>query len=173
MVVLDSINGYLNAMPEKAFLNLQLHELLTVLNQRGVITIMLLAQQGVIGNMQTVVDLTYLADTVIMLSYFESRGEVQQAVSIIKKRSGDHERTIREMKIGGAGITVGEPLRELHGVLTGVPSFERGKSSARCSRVNERRGVRQGATGGPPNGKRRGGPGVPSQGRRSGYCFGS
>ncbi len=129
MVVLDSINGYLNAMPEKAFLNLQLHELLTVLNQRGVITIMLLAQQGVIGNMQTVVDLTYLADTVIMLRYFESRGEVKQAVSIIKKRSGDHERTIREMKIGGAGITVGEPLRELHGVLTGVPSFERGKSS--------------------------------------------
>jgi circadian clock protein KaiC len=123
MVVIDSINGYLNAMPEERYLNLQLHELLAFLNQQGVITIMVLAQQGLIGAMQSSVDLTYLADTVVILRYFEVEGAVRQALSIIKKRSGDHERTIREIKIDKAGIHVGEPLEQLHGVLTGVPSL--------------------------------------------------
>jgi circadian clock protein KaiC len=123
MVVIDSINGYLNAMPEERYLNLQLHELLAFLSQQGVITIMVLAQQGLVGAMQTTVDLTYLADTVIMLRYFEVRGEVKQALSVIKKRSGHHERTIREIKMGKNGIEVGKPLTNLQGVLTGTPSF--------------------------------------------------
>jgi circadian clock protein KaiC len=123
MVVIDSINGYLNAMPEERFLNLQLHELLAFLNQQGVITIMVLAQQGLVGVMQSTVDLTYLADTVVILRYFEIKGAVRQALSIIKKRSGNHERTIREIKVDKTGIHVGEPLQELHGVLTGVPSL--------------------------------------------------
>ncbi len=123
MVIVDSINGYLNAMPAEKYLNLQLHELLAYLNQQGVITMMVLAQQGLIGNMQATVDLTYLADTVVMLRYFEARGAVRQALSVIKKRSGHHERTIREMKIQKNGISVGKPLTNLQGVLTGVPSF--------------------------------------------------
>jgi len=123
MVIIDSINGYLNAMPEENYLNLQLHELLAFLNQQGVVTIMVLAQQGLIGNMQSAVDLTYLADTVMTLRYFEARGAVKQALAVIKKRSGGHERTIREMKIGKNGIEVGEPLSGLQGVMTGTPSF--------------------------------------------------
>jgi circadian clock protein KaiC len=124
MVVIDSINGYLNAMPNERFLNLQLHELLAFLNQQGVITIMILAQQGLMGGMQAVVDLTYLADTVVLLRYFESLGRVKQALSIIKKRSGAHERTIREMTIRKGGIEVGKPLANMQGVLTGVPTIK-------------------------------------------------
>lgn len=123
MVVIDSINGYLNAMPQERYLNLQLHELLSFLNQQGVITIMVLAQEGLIGAMHSIVDLSYLADTLVLLRYFESRGALKQAISIIKKRSGYHERTIREISLGPAGIWVGEPLSGLHGVLTGIPSF--------------------------------------------------
>jgi circadian clock protein KaiC len=123
LLVIDSINGYLNAMPAERYLALQLHELLAYLNQQGIITIMVLAQQGLVGFMQSAVDLTYLADTVVLSRFYEARGEVKQALSIIKKRSGNHERTIREMRISEKGITVGEPLRDLQGVLTGVPSF--------------------------------------------------
>jgi circadian clock protein KaiC len=123
MVVIDSINGYLNAMPGERHLNLQLHELLAFLNQQGVITLMVLAQQGLVGQMQSAVDLTYLADTVVLLRFYEMRGEVRQALSVIKKRSGSHERTIREIRLGAGGISLGEPLRDLQGVLTGVPTF--------------------------------------------------
>ena len=123
MIIIDSINGYLNAMPAERYLTLQLHELLAYLNQQGVITIMVLAQQGLVGLMQSTVDLTYLADTVILSRYYELRGEVKQALSVIKKRSGNHERTIREMCVGQNGISLGEPLRNLQGVLSGVPSF--------------------------------------------------
>lgn len=123
IVVIDSINGYLNAMPAERFLTLQLHELLAYLNQLGVITIMVLAQQGLVGMMQSTVDLTYLADTVVLSRFYEARGEVKQALSVIKKRSGNHERTIRQMTVGKNGIALGEPLRELQGVLTGVPAF--------------------------------------------------
>ena len=121
MVIIDSINGYLNAMPEERFLNLQLHELLTSLNQQGIITIMILAQQGFMGQSQSSIDLTYLADCVLMLRYFEDHGAVRQAASVIKKRGGNHERTIREMSVDQGGIRVGEPLVHMHGVLTGVP----------------------------------------------------
>jgi circadian clock protein KaiC len=123
MVIIDSINGYLNAMPEERFLNLQLHETLSYLNQQGVVTIMVLAQQGLMGTMQSVVDLTYLADTVVLHRFFEAIGEVRQAISIIKKRSGNHERTIREFKVDAKGIEIGQPIREFQGVLTGVPGF--------------------------------------------------
>ncbi len=123
MIILDSINGYLNTMPAERDLTLQLHELLAYLNQQGVITIMVLAQQGLVGTMQSAVDLTYLADTVVLMRYYEARGEVRQALSVIKKRNSDHERTIREVSVGKNGIAVGEPLRDLQGVLSGVPSF--------------------------------------------------
>jgi circadian clock protein KaiC len=133
MIVIDSINGYLNAMPEERYLNLQLHELLAFLNQQGVITIMVLAQQGMVGgNMQSAVDLTYLADTVVLLRYYEMRGALKQAVSVVKKRSGHHERTIREIHLGKDGIQVGEPLTDLHGVLTGVPAILSANSGNGC-----------------------------------------
>ena len=130
MVIIDSINGYLNAMPQERTLTLQLHELLAYLNQQGVVTIMVLAQQGVMGsNMQSIIDLTYLADTVLMFRFFEYRGAVKQAVSVIKKRSGNHERSIREFKVGIDGIEVGPPLTAFNGVLTGVPTLiESGKA---------------------------------------------
>jgi circadian clock protein KaiC len=123
MVIIDSINGYLNALPAERYLNLQLHELLTFLNQQGVITIMVLAQQGLVGSMQSIVDLTYLADTVVLLRYFEARGVVKQALSIIKKRSGNHERVIREIVIRKGGIELSQPLVHMQGVLTGIPTF--------------------------------------------------
>jgi len=123
MVVIDSINGYMNATPEERYLNLQLHELLAFLSQQGIVTIMLLAQQGFVGSIQSTVDLTYLADTVILLRYFEVQGAVKQAISVIKKRSGNHERTIRELRVFSSGLEVGQPLTDLHGVLTGVPTF--------------------------------------------------
>lgn len=123
MVIIDSINGYLNAMPREQYLTLQLHELLAFLSQQGVITIMVLAQQGLVGIMQSTVDLTYLTDTVILLRYFEARGEVRQAISVIKKRSGSHERALREISIGDGGITVGKPLTDMQGVLSGIPNF--------------------------------------------------
>lgn len=123
MIIIDSINGYLNAMPEERFLNLQLHELLAYLNQQGVVTIMVLAQLGLMGTMHSAVDLTYLADTVMLFRFFESRGAVKQALSIIKKRSSNHERTIREITATKNGIEIGQPLTGMQGILTGTPNF--------------------------------------------------
>ena len=123
IVIIDSLTGYLNSMPDARFLSLQLHELFTYLSQEGVATIMILAQHGLIGNMSNQLDLSYLADTVILLRYFEAHGAVRQAVSVIKKRSGAHERTIRELTISSRGISVGEPLKEFQGVLSGIPQF--------------------------------------------------
>lgn len=123
VVVVDSLNGYLNAMPEERFLVVQLHELLTYLSQRGVLTLVVAAQHGVIGTgMVTPVDVSYLADTVLLFRYFEADGAIRQAISVVKKRSGGHERTIRELRIGPS-VEVGPPLREFHGVLSGVPVF--------------------------------------------------
>jgi circadian clock protein KaiC len=125
LVVIDSLNGYLNAMPEERFLTIQMHELLTYLNQQGVVTLIIMAQHGFLGTaMQTPVDVSYLADTVLMLRYFEAEGEIRRALSVVKKRSGAHERTIRELSISSEGIKVGKPLTEFRGVLTGVPWFE-------------------------------------------------
>jgi circadian clock protein KaiC len=123
IIVVDSLNGYLQAMPEERFLTAQLHEMLTYLGHKGVVTFLIVAQHGLIGQMQTPVDTTYLADTVILFRYFEAMGEVRQALSVVKKRSGKHERTIRELSMGDTGIKVGKPLREFHGVLGGTPTY--------------------------------------------------
>jgi circadian clock protein KaiC len=124
LVVVDSLNGYLNAMPEERFLTIQLHELLMYLSQQGVATLLIGAHHGVIGaQMQAPVDASYLADAVILLRYFEARGEVRQA-TVVKKRGGIHERTIREFGMSGGRIQVGDTLREFRGVLTGVPVWE-------------------------------------------------
>lgn len=123
LIVLDSLNGYVNAMPQEDYINLHLHELLSYLNQRGVVTIMTLAQQGLVGPMGVPVDVSYLADTVILTRYFEAGGAVHKAISIIKKRSGAHESTIRELEMTAAGIQIGEALDDFQGVLTGVPKF--------------------------------------------------
>ena len=124
IVIIDSLNGYLNAMPDERFLTIQLHELLTYLNQKGVATILVMAQHGFLGSsMGTPVDVSYLADTVMMLRYFESEGAVRRAISVIKKRSGPHEHTIRELNITAEGIRIGSPLSQFRGVLTGVPIY--------------------------------------------------
>jgi circadian clock protein KaiC len=125
IVVLDSLNGYLNAMPGERFLTIQLHELLMFLGQQGVATILVAAHHGMIGSqMQTPVDASYLADAVILLRYFETAGEVRQAISVVKKRGSRHERTIREFRLGEGGVHVGDPLRDFRGILTGVPVYE-------------------------------------------------
>ena len=124
LVVIDSLNGYLHAMPSENLLTVHLHELLTYLGQKGVTTLLIMAQHGLVGaSTETPVDTSYLADTVILTRFFEASGEVRQAVSVIKKRTGGHERTIREMKLTSAGIQIGRPLREFEGVLTGMPSY--------------------------------------------------
>lgn len=123
MVVLDSLSGYQNAMPEEQFLLLQMHELLTYLNHHGVVTLLVLAQHGLVGPMQSPVDLTYLSDAVVLVRFFEAAGELKRAVSVIKKRTGGHEASIREYRIGADGLHVGEPLSDFSGVLTGVPRF--------------------------------------------------
>lgn len=123
VVVIDSLNGYLNAMPDERFLIVQLHELLTFLGQSGVATLLVGAQHGMIGTqMQTPVDASYLADAVVLLRYFESEGCVRQAISVMKKRGGEHERTIRSFFMGRDGLQIGPPLREFRGILTGVPT---------------------------------------------------
>jgi circadian clock protein KaiC len=120
MVVLDSLNGYVNAMPSDDFLYLHLHELLTYLNRQGVLTLMILAQHGLLGPMGAPVDVSYLADTVILTRFFEARGAVRKAISVIKKRSGAHETTLRELTLDAHGISLGQPLTQFEGVLTGV-----------------------------------------------------
>ena len=133
IIVLDSLNGFMNAMPGEEFLTMQMHELLSYLNQQGVVTIITLAQHGLIGNaMNSPVDISYLADSVLLFRYFEAGGEVKQALSVLKKRSGKHERTIRELSFKDNRIQVGAPLHEFDGVLTGVPRFV-GRSGALVS----------------------------------------
>jgi circadian clock protein KaiC len=122
-VVIDSINGYHASMPEEQFLILHLHELLQYLNRQGASTFLTLAQHGMVGDMKQTVDLTYLADTVIMMRYFEALGRVRRAISVIKKRTGKHEDTIREFQIDNRGLSLGHPLREFQGVLRGVPTY--------------------------------------------------
>lgn len=123
VVVIDSINGFLNAMPHEQFLAMQLHELLAYLGQQGIATLFTLAQHGFIGVTESPIDVSYLADTVLLFRYFENAGTVRQALSVVKKRSGPHERTIRELIFGKGTIKVGPPLAEFEGVLTGSPKF--------------------------------------------------
>jgi len=122
IVVIDSLNGYLQSMPDENFLIVQLHEMLSYLGQLGVASLLVSAQQGLMGTQMTSpVDVSYLADTVVMLRYYEDRGEVKQAVSVVKMRGGQHERTIREFRMHDGRVTVGEPLRNYRGVLSGIP----------------------------------------------------
>lgn len=121
MVIIDSLNGYLQTMPEENLLSAQLHQLLGYLRGRAVITILVMAQHGLVGEVQSPLDASYLADTVVLLRYFEALGRVRKAISVVKKRSGVHEDTIRELRLDERGITVGEPLVEFRGVLTGTP----------------------------------------------------
>ncbi len=124
LVIIDSINGYMQSMPEERLLPIQIHELLSFLSNNGVTCIMTLVQHGIFGNpVDEAVEVSYLADTVILMRYFEVSGTVRQAISVVKKRSSDHERTIRECKVQKGGLFVGEPLRDFQGVLTGVPRY--------------------------------------------------
>jgi circadian clock protein KaiC len=125
MVIIDSLNGYLQAMPDESFLVLQLHELLTYLGRQGVVSLLVVAQNGLVGaSMVSPTDVTYLADTVLLLRHFEAAGSLRKAMSVLKKRTGKHESTIRELRLSDRGITAGEPLTKFRGVLTGVPTYE-------------------------------------------------
>ncbi|UKE49174.1 AAA family ATPase [Xanthomonas translucens] len=123
VIVIDSLNGYLNAMPDERFLILQMHELLSYLGQKGVLTILVLAQHGLVGPMETPLDLSYLSDSVLMLRYFEVDGTVRRALSVVKKRSGQHENTIREFRLSHNGIDVGPPLKGFSGIFSGTPRY--------------------------------------------------
>lgn len=121
MVVIDSLNGYLTAMPDEKHLAMHMHELLSYLSNRNVATLLTLNQQGIVGESTSPLDVTYLADVAILMRYFESRGEIRRAMSVVKRRVGAHDPTIREMRISPPGVSIGEPLTELRGVLTGLP----------------------------------------------------
>lgn len=143
VVYIDSLNGYLHSMSEERYVNLQLHELITYLNQQGVVTMIVVAPSGMMGQMSSPVDVTYLADTVLMFRFFEAEGAVHKALSVIKKRTGNHEHTIRELFIDSSGIRVGPPLDAFRGVLTGVPVLvdkkQERRRKARDRRVNEKK----------------------------------
>lgn len=136
VVVVDSLNAYLQSMPQEQFLVLQMHELLTYLGQKGVISLLILGMHGVMGDVKADIDLSYLADTVLQLRYFEAHGEVRQAISVIKTRTARHERTIREFQIVETGLHVGEPIRNFQGVLTGVPTFTGETKTLMASQVD-------------------------------------
>jgi circadian clock protein KaiC len=133
VIVVDSLNGLINAMPGEDYLLLQMHELFSYLNQHGITTLCTLAQSGFLGPMRNPVDISYLADSVLVFRYFESAGEVRQAVSVVKKRSGSHERAIRELRFGDGSIQLGAPLVNFEGVLTGSP-----RSAGNISRREDR-----------------------------------
>jgi circadian clock protein KaiC len=122
-VVIDSLNAYLQAMPGEQFLLLQMHELLSFLNQQGVTTVLVLGQHGLIGEVRTDVDLSYLSDTTVLLRFFESNGRLRRALTVIKSRTATHALTIHELQLGADGVRIGEPLEGFEGVLTGLPSY--------------------------------------------------
>lgn len=140
-IVVDSLNAYLHAMPGEEFLILQMHELLSYLNQRGVTTLLVLGQHGVVGEVRTDVDLSYLSDCILLFRFFEAKGEVRTALSVVKSRVNAHERTIREMKLSAGGIQVGEALTDFEGVLTGLPAY-RGKVQMLTARDASEGGAR-------------------------------
>ena len=123
LIVIDSLNAYLQSMPGEQFLLLQMHEMLTYLNQRGVKTILILGHHGLLGDMRADVDLSYLSDTILLFRFFEAKGRIRSAISVVKSRSSAHERSIREIKLSAEGLQVGEALEDFDGVLTGLPSY--------------------------------------------------
>jgi circadian clock protein KaiC len=122
-LVIDSLNAYLQAMPGEKYLLLQMHELLNYLNQLGVVTFMVLGQHGLIGEMRTEVDLSYLSDAILLFRFFEAHGQILTAISAVKSRTQAHERTIREFKLGPRGLQVGEALKDFEGVMSGLPTY--------------------------------------------------
>ncbi len=131
VIVIDSLNGYMHAMPDERFLTAQLHEVLSYLGRRGVTTLMVVAQHGMLGTtMQSPVDTSYLADSVVLFRYFEYAGRVKKAISVLKKRSGAHEESIRELRFDGNGIHLSDPLTQFRGILTGVPVESSSQSPA-------------------------------------------
>ena len=129
VIVIDSLNGYLSAMPDERFLTTHLHELFAYLNQKGVVTILVVAQHGLVMPGIAEIDVSYLADSVLLLRYFESNAQIHQAISVFKKRTGSHERTLRKLTITTDGLRIGEPLAGFHGVMTGVPQYGDHKST--------------------------------------------
>ena len=123
LIIIDSLNAYLHAMPSDNFLVLQMHEQLSYLNQQGIVSLMILGQHGVTGDLRGDVDISYLADTVMLLRFFEAQGVVRKSLAVIKTRTTDHERTIREFSINASGIRIGDPLTGFDGVLTGQPRY--------------------------------------------------
>lgn len=123
MIVIDSLNGYMAAMPQEQHLILQMHELLSYLSQKGVLTILINPQLGLVGSMATSLNISYIADAVVLLRFFEAEGRIRKAVSVIKNRGGAHEDTIRELRIDDRGVRVGEPLSRFRGILTGTPEY--------------------------------------------------
>jgi circadian clock protein KaiC len=123
-VVIDSLNAYLQAMSGDKHLLLQMHELLTYLNQRGVVTLLILAQHGVLGDIRSDVDLSYLSDGIVLFRFFEARGSLLKAVSVVKSRTSEHELTIREFRLGRSGIEVGQALKDFEGVMSGIASYK-------------------------------------------------
>ena len=123
VVVIDGLNGFMSSMPGESDLVLHLHDLLSYLNQKGVATFLVLTQHGLMGSMQAQFDVSYLADTVLMLRYFEARGRIRKSIAVLKKRMGQHEQTLRELRLRPGAIEVGDALAEFQGVLTGVPEL--------------------------------------------------
>jgi circadian clock protein KaiC len=123
VVVIDSLNGYLQAMPQERFLALEIHQLLSYLNQQAVLTIMVMAQHGMFGVVESPIDLSYLSDAVLLLRFFEAQGKVRKAISVLKKRVGRHEDTIRELRLTAQGLQVGEPLTDFQGIMSGIPTY--------------------------------------------------
>ena len=122
-IVIDSLNAFLQAMPGEKYLLLQMHEMLSYLNQQGVITMLILGQHGIVGEVRSEVDLSYLSDTIVLFRYFEARGSVYKALSVAKSRTNPHESSIREFRLGPAGVKIGEPLADFEGVLSGLPNY--------------------------------------------------
>jgi circadian clock protein KaiC len=123
MVVIDSLNAYLQAMPGSKYLMLQMHELLSYLNNRNILTILILGQHGLMGEMRTDVDMSYLADAILLFRFFEARGRLLKAISMVKSRTSSHEQTIREFRMGPQGLEVGSELTDFEGVLMGVTAY--------------------------------------------------
>lgn len=122
---MDSLTGYFHSMPQEEALLSQMHDLLTYMSQHGVLSILVVSQHGLIGQgIQGPLDVSYMADSVVLLRHFEAGGSVRKAVSVLKKRSGPHETTIRELTLGPGGISVGEPIKDFSGVLSGMPTFQ-------------------------------------------------
>lgn len=134
VIVIDSLNGYLNAMPEERFLTLHLHELLSYLSERGVATLLVVAQHGLVGTMSSAIDVSYLADAVLLLRYYEANGKIHKAISVLKRRSGEHETAIRDFRLTRDGIQIGPPLDQFRGIMSGVPILNEDAGSARAHR---------------------------------------